>query len=383
MREDEARETELLFWMALLETPGIGVVRASRLRAEWPTAAEARHLSADDWRACGLSVKAASALVQTLKDAPHAGLLTHLKENGGSYVLVSDAEYPPLLREISVPPPVLFYRGILPQGDPAIAVVGTRKCTAYGRKVAADISRDVASTGGIVVSGLAYGVDHAAHEGALEVGGKTVAVLGSGIDCVYPAAHARMADRAAAGGGAVISEFLPWAEPLRHHFPRRNRIISGLSQAVIVVEAGQTSGALITAAFALDQNRDVYGVPGSILSQASRGVNELLAAGATPLLSTARVLEALGFDSSAAFARSTADSSTRTAEMSWPGASPDEERLAALIVRELAAVPRTLWGLQEVASMRKYAPDKLAVAVSKLELSGKIRRDEGGRLHVD
>ena len=202
--------------------------------------------------------------------------------------------YPGLLAAIHDPPPQLWIRGEADVGllsRTAVGVVGARACSSYGRTVARSLARDLAAAGVIVVSGMARGVDGEAHRGALEGGGATVAVLGCGIDRDYPAAHAELARRICETG-LIVSEYEPGVEPAPWRFPARNRIISGLSRAIVVVEARERSGALITVDFALEQGRDVLVVPGEVTSALSPGSNALLRLGAAPALSVDDVLEA-------------------------------------------------------------------------------------------
>jgi DNA processing protein len=205
--------------------------------------------------------------------------------------------YPALLAEIHDPPSVLWLRGDADPGllsRPAVAIVGARACSSYGRAVARSLARDVAAAGVVVVSGLARGVDAEAHRGALDADAPTVAVLGCGVDRDYPAAHAELAKRLLGAEGLVVSEYEPGVEPAPWRFPARNRIIAGLCAATVVVEARERSGALITADFALEQGREVLVVPGEITSALSAGTNALLRLGATPVTGAADVLEALG-----------------------------------------------------------------------------------------
>jgi DNA processing protein len=203
-----------------------------------------------------------------------------------------DAGYPLLLGAIHDPPPSLFLRGADDAllGRAAVAVVGARACSSYGRSVARSLGRDLAATGIVVVSGMARGIDGEAHRGALEASGETVAVLGCGIDRDYPAAHAELARRICERG-LVVSEYEPGVEPAPWRFPARNRIIAGLCGATVVVEARDRSGALITADFALEEGRDVLAVPGEITSALSAGTNALLRLGATPVTRVEDVLE--------------------------------------------------------------------------------------------
>lgn len=205
-------------------------------------------------------------------------------------------ELPPLLRAIHDPPRRLYLRGagsVEMLAAPAVALVGARACSAYGAQVARMLGRELASAGAVVVSGMARGIDGEAHRGALEAGGHTVAVLGCGIDRDYPAAHAGLA-RTIAERSLLVSEYEPGVAPAPFRFPARNRIIAGLCVATVVVEARERSGALITADFALEEGREVFAVPGEIMSALSAGTNALLRLGATPLTCAADVLEVLG-----------------------------------------------------------------------------------------
>ncbi len=208
----------------------------------------------------------------------------------------SDPGFPPSLASIFDPPPGLFLRGTAPVellDRPAVAIVGARACSAYGSHVARTFGRELAAAGLLVVSGMARGVDGEAHRGALEAGGATVAVLGCGVDRAYPAAHAELARRICSTG-LVVSEYPPGVEPAPWRFPARNRIVAGLAQATVVVEARERSGALITADLALEEGREVFAVPGEITSSLSAGTNALLRLGATAATSAADVLEAFG-----------------------------------------------------------------------------------------
>lgn len=200
---------------------------------------------------------------------------------GARLVHAGDDEYPDALREIYDPPAALWVLGGFTRADArAVAIVGSRKASPYGIAVAERLGRELAALGLTVVSGLAIGVDGAAHRGALEAGGRTIAVLGSGIDHVYPNRHRKLAAEIAAGRGAVVSELPPGTAPLAWHFPRRNRIVAGLCRAVVVVEASEKSGSLITARLAAEEGRDVYGVPGEAGLERTRGVHRLLKQGA-------------------------------------------------------------------------------------------------------
>jgi DNA processing protein len=259
-----------------------------------------------------------------------------------------DQAYPALLHELHDPPAELFVRGALkPLAAPGVAVVGARSCSVYGAQVARSLARELAGAGVVVVSGLARGVDGEAHRGALEGGGRTIAVLGCGIDRDYPRSHAELARRIVSSG-AIVSEYPAGVEPAPWRFPARNRIIAALALATVVVEARERSGALITADFALELGRDVFAVPGEITSSLSVGTNDLLRQGAAPLTSARDVLDALGLEPAAA-ARSSAVSDAAEAllerlrngacgadELTRATGLPAGEVAAALVELELA-----------------------------------------------
>lgn len=207
-------------------------------------------------------------------------------------VTIRDSNYPQALRYIADPPVVLYVRGRLEADALCVAVVGSRRASFYGLDVARRLSRELAAHGVTIVSGLARGVDAKSHWGALEGGGKTIAVLGCGVDIIYPPENRELMNRICESG-AVISEYLPGTEPVPYHFPARNRIISGLSQGVAVVEANEKSGSLITADFALEQGRDVFAVPGNINSANSAGTNRLIRDGAKIIAGTGDILDEL------------------------------------------------------------------------------------------
>ncbi len=223
--------------------------------------------------------------------APDAIVAT-ARGKGMTVIAMRDPSFPLLLRTIPDPPPALFVRGRLDDA-PAVAIVGSRRATPYGRAAAEQLAADLALAGITVVSGLARGIDGAAHQAAIEGGGRTVAVLGCGVDVVYPREHRQLAD-AVVAHGALVSEFAPGTPPLPGHFPRRNRVISGLALGVVVVEGREDSGALVTVDYALDQGREVFAVPGSIFSLRSRAPHALLRQGAHVAETVADIQRELG-----------------------------------------------------------------------------------------
>lgn len=215
-----------------------------------------------------------------------------LRVSGARVVYRGDGEYPALLETVIDPPDVLFVTGTLPEG-PTVAVVGTRRCTAYGRGLARSFGRAIASAGWTLVSGLARGIDGEAHRGTIDRGGVGVAVLGSGSDRIYPREHADLARALIDSGGALITEYPPGTAPHGWRFPPRNRIISGMAAAVIVVEAAVTGGALVTAGLAMEQGRDLFAVPGDVDREASVGCNLLIRDGAIPVMGPDDLIEAV------------------------------------------------------------------------------------------
>jgi DNA processing protein len=283
----------------------------------------------------------------------------------------SDAAYPVALTTIADPPPVLWTRGrVAALSAPAVAIVGSRAASPYGLAVAEQLAGDLATSGLVIVSGLARGVDSAAHRGALAAGGVTVAVLGSGVDVMYPPEHASLA-KAIDTDGAVISELVPGTGPQQWFFPLRNRIISGLSRAVVVIEAGGKSGSLITARCALDQGRDVLAVPGNVLSGRNRGAHGLLRDGARIVESADDILEELGM-------------AHRTAGVRRPGAddsrglTPTADRRAADPVLDCLVLGEAC-DLDEISERSGLKTPRLLPRLFELELQGLVRRVGGGR----
>jgi DNA processing protein len=281
------------YWVGFNLVKGIGAVRLQGLRDHFGSLELAWQAPLDALQAAGLSPKLAERVVQARASVDLEKYLAQVAAQGIHILTWEDDLYPPRLKEIDQPPPVLYVRGELTAEDFwAVAIVGTRRVTAYGRQVTEELASFLAANGVTVVSGLARGVDAIAHQSALKGGGRTLAVLGCGVDRVYPPEHAQLAEKMMSGG-ALISDYAPGTPPDASNFPPRNRIISGLSMATVVVEAGETSGALITAQFAADQGREVFAVPGNILAPQSKGTNRLIAQGARPMLSGRDLLDVL------------------------------------------------------------------------------------------
>jgi len=302
-----SEETELL-WLGLSLAPRLGPRRLRQvLRAFGDNAADLWAAPPHALHAAGLDERASAefaAFRSKVRLEEHA---RRIEAAGARFIAWPDADYPAALAEIDDPPIGLYVRGQLTADDQrALAIVGSRKASAYGRDVAGHFARRLAERGVTIISGLAHGVDAAAHRGALEAGGRTFAVLGSGIDVIYPYDHKALAEEIVAQG-ALISEFPPGTRPDRFNFPRRNRIISGLALGVLVAEASDKSGALITATLAADQGKDVFAVPGSIFSDASSGVNRLIQDGAKPVMHVNDILDELNLTLQTAETRSVAE----------------------------------------------------------------------------
>jgi DNA processing protein len=220
--------------------------------------------------------------------------LARIDSAGLSLLTWQFEDYPPYLREIANPPPLLYVNGEIREEDRwAVAVVGTRRLTAYGRQVTQDLVTGLVNNKVTIISGLARGIDAIAHKTALEMGGRTIAVLGSGLNRIYPSEHRSLAAQIVSGHGAVVSEYALDVKPEARNFPPRNRVISGLSMGTVIIEAGERSGALITAGFALEQDREVFAIPGNITSPASRGTNRLIQQGAKLVIRIDDILEEL------------------------------------------------------------------------------------------
>lgn len=286
-------EAEYLVGLNLL--PGMGPSAIERALAAFGSARGAWEASAEDLaRAAGLK-RGSGELISRAKASGVLEREIAIAEAMGAYfVTKADSIYPPSLREVPATPPVLYVLGTLPGRDStAVAVVGTRRASSYGLSVAYGLARDLARCGVVVVSGLARGIDAMAHRGSLDGGGPTVAVLGSGLDVIYPPEHRKLY-RMISEAGAVVSEFPFGTRPARWTFPRRNRLIAGASSGCIVVESGEDGGALITAGFALEFGREVMAVPGDITRSTSKGTNRLIRDGAVPVTELCDVLDALG-----------------------------------------------------------------------------------------
>jgi DNA processing protein len=265
-------------WVELNMTPGIGPRAAAKLLERFGSAEAVFSATRTELEQLRLAPEAVDTIISRKLRFTAEAEIAAVRKLGGDVLLLDDGVYPSSLREIYDPPIVLYVKGAWSEclDQPCIGVVGSRRCSTYGQNSALMLARDLAQRGLTVVSGFARGIDAAAHRGALEAGGRTVAVLGTGIDELYPRDHKKLAEEILAAGGALVSQFPLGTPPVSENFPYRNRIISGLSLGVVVVEAAENSGSLITARLAMEQNREVFAVPGNITSRNSFGTNYLI-----------------------------------------------------------------------------------------------------------
>jgi DNA processing protein len=351
---------EKMFWVGFNLVKGIGAVRLQGLKNHFGDLALAWQAPKDALQAAGLSAKLAERVIQVRSGVDLENYLDQVNKRRIEILTWDDLLYPIRLKEIDQPPPVLYVRGVLnPEDNWAVAVVGTRRVSTYGRQVAEEIGSYLASNGVTVVSGLARGVDAIAHQSALKAGGRTIAVLGCGVDRIYPPEHTQLAERIMANG-AILSDYPIGTPPDASNFPPRNRIISGLSMATVVVEAGETSGALITAQFALDQGREVFAVPGNILAIQSKGTNKLIAEGARPLLSVHDLLDVLNL---------TRVTEQRESRMVLLGDETEKKLMGVLTQEPLH--------MDEIQIQTGLPIDRVSATLAMMELKGMVRQVGG------
>jgi DNA processing protein len=353
------------YWLGFQLIPNIGATRLARLREFFGDLEAAWVASRDQLIAAGLNQRAADAMESRRARIDLDREWERVERAGATVLTLADDSYPRLLREIPNPPIVLYVRGeLISEDETSIGVVGTRRSTRYGRDMAHRLSTGLAAAGVTVISGLARGVDGIAHAAALDAGGRTLAVLGSGVDQIYPPEHRKLSDRIMEQG-ALVSEFPLGTQPEARNFPIRNRLISGLSLGILVVEAPRRSGALITASFAADQGRTVFAVPGSALSPASEGTLQLLRDGAALAADVDDILSELNLE------RRQAAMETRKM---LPDATPEERSVLDLIERE----PKHI---DEIAIDTGINISQLSALLLQMQLKGLVR-DSGGQHYV-
>ncbi len=361
-------ENDLKYWLALNRITSVGAVRLKKIYSYFSSMQLAWQASFNEFKQAGLEESVITRILAERKEIePDRELEKILNENIQA-VTLADNNYPRLLKEIYAAPALLYYKGQLKNAgdDFSIAIVGTRKFSSYGRQVTEELSSQLAQQNVTIVSGLALGVDALAHQTALKNKGRTIAVLGSGLDKqnIYPSANRYLADQILAQNGLIVSEYPIGTLPLQGHFPQRNRIIAGLSSATLVIEAPEKSGALLTAKYALEANREVLAVPGNIYSLNSFGTNNLIKLGAKLITQTADILEALNMEE----VKSLIQNKKIVAD------SKEEE----IILKYLSKEP------QHINEIIKYSQLSTAAVNSTLilmEMKGKIK-NLGGQMYV-
>lgn len=352
------------YWVGFSLVKGIGAVRFKTLLDFFGRADIAWQAPAEALREAGLGANLVENFLRLRASVDLEKIWDGILAQAITVLTWEDLGYPRRLKEIAQPPPVLYIRGeVRPEDEWAVAIVGTRRVTAYGRQVTEEVATTLARSGVTIISGLARGVDGIAHQAALNAGGRTLAILGSGVDRIYPPEHRRLSE-GIIDLGALVSDYPPGTAPEAVNFPPRNRIISGLSLAVVVIEAGLSSGALITASFAAEQGRDVFAVPGNIYAPQSQGTNRLIRDGAFPLLDPIEILEALEL---------TMVTEHRAARKVLP-ADALEARLFDLLSNEPLHV-------DEIRSKTELPIEKVTATLAMMELKGMVRQ-VGGMSYV-
>ena len=351
------------YWVGFTLIPGIGRVRLARLEQHFGKLERAWQASATELETAGLDSRSIEAVISNRPKISLDAEMEKLERYKVTVLTLKDEAYPFRLKEIYEPPPVIYVRGSLtPEDDWSLAVVGTRRPTFYGREVSEQIVGDLARNRITIVSGLAKGIDATAHRAALDSGGRSIAVFGCSLDIVYPKEHVKLA-RQIMENGALISEFPLGTPPRRENFPLRNRIMSGLSLGTLVVEAGEVSGALITAGHALEQNREVFAVPGSVLSAVSRGTNRLIQEGAKLVRGTNDILEELNLTMA-----------VQHVEVKEIVPSTETESRIMQILRNLSPEPTHI---DEVGHQSRLPIATVSSALSMMELKGMVKQVGG------
>jgi DNA processing protein len=383
---DAAIQEARLAWLALTLTPGMGPTRCGRAVRGLGAAGRLFHASLTELEGVGMPAESAQFCFDGRARAAAVEEAAHVQEQQASFVTPEDTAYPDRLLEIYDPPAVLWVRGNAALlSRPGLAVVGTRQPTPYGAGMAEMLSRDLARRGMVIMSGMARGVDSCAHKGALEAGGATVAVWGTGIDVIYPKENKKLAEQIVAQGGAIVSEFPLGTFPAPQNFPIRNRTLSGISVGVLVVEGGEYSGTRITARCALDQGRDVYAVPGNATNKNAWGPNTLIKQGAKLTASWEDVWEDLPSQvrmelEAAAEAQAGRNESSSEGSASLFNENPttppmsEHERLVMQELRQDETLQ--LDELMERLEL-KMVSGEIFTALFELELSGRVKQMPG------
>lgn len=373
VRAEDFALARKLQWLGLALTPGVGAGRGHKLVENFGGTERLYSASLTELEAAGLTAAAAQSIALGKSLELAAAEFDHVREEGAEIIVAGGAEFPRRLLEIYDPPLVLYLKGCAEIIDkPGIAVVGTRHPTPYGVGMAERLAGDLAAHGLVIFSGMARGVDTAAHRGALNAHGRTVAIWGTGIDEVYPKENRRLADQILDSGGAIITEFPLGTFPAPQNFPIRNRIISGISVGVLVLEAGEYSGTRVTARCALEQGRDVYAVPGNVTNKLSWGPNTLIKQGAALVATWEDVWEELPADTRLALTPLEQPASEELGSASlFQGAElpPHEKRILALLRADESTHIDAL--VERLSS--HLSSSEIFTALFELELSGRIK----------
>lgn len=353
--------SDLKYWLGFNYVSGVGPAKIQALLGYFGSLENAWRATDEQLKKIGFDVRAIDSLNDVRRNFDLDRYVSQVETSGVQVLTWESSAYPDLLREIPAAPPLLFIRGQFEPIDRwAVAVVGTRRLTAYGRQVTRDLVAGLVHNGITIVSGLARGIDAVAHRTALEEGGRTIAVMACGIDKVYPPEHRELARDIVAGRGAIVTDYPFGAEPESNHFPARNRLISGLSLGVVVIEAGEKSGALITSRFALEQNREVFAVPGNIHSPVSLGTNRLIQQGGKLVIRVEDILEELNL-------RMVADQAAAKVIL------PDTAEEAALIT-QLSSQPLHIDDLSRLTGM---PISMISSTLTLMELKGMVQQVGG------
>ena len=345
--------------------PQIGPVRFRKLISYFKSMEDAWNAKASEFYEAGIEQDIVEKILESKKNIFVDQEFEKLEKENIKIITIDESLYPTLLKETHSAPAVLYFKGKIEKDDLAIAIVGPRKVSIYGRQVASQLASELSMSGLAVVSGMALGVDTIAHNECIKLKNKTIAVLGGGIDTasIYPSSNCQTAENIISSGGAIVSEYPIGTPPLKQHFPARNRIISGLSLGVLVIEASEKSGALITARFALEQNREVFAIPGSIFSNNSIGANNLIKLGAKLVTESEDVLEELNLESVAEI--------KKAREI-----IPDNEE-EKLILENLSADEPIQ--IDRLAKIIKINTSALSSLLTLMEIKGKVKNVGGMR----
>lgn len=367
------------YYLAFSHFQKIGPINMKKLEKFFPDMRQAFFANTIELERAGIRPSLADDFIKWRKSsaASMENMINTLTKEGISFITWNDPNYPALLKEISSPPPVLYYKGRLDdETGKRLAVVGSRKFSAYGEKAIAALLPEVIEAKINIISGLALGIDTLAHQKALKLKGKTWAILGSGLDRknIYPAANRRLAQEIIDSGGALISEFPPGTPPLKQNFPQRNRIIAGLAQATLVIEAKEKSGALITANYALEENREVLTVPGNIFSEFSSGPNRLIKSGARTITSPDDILDVYGIS-----AKSNRDNQTIKSSPGQLSFFPknEAETLVYKVLVEASERAEKI-SIDEIIRKTKLDTSVINSTLSILEIRGIAKNSESG-----